>query len=161
MTSKRLPSKRIAIIVLILGMVSFIGFVIANVSLPQNKAAAIIHEFMVAMSNRDASTAYNLLATSEKENISMADFSQVLNDERFILFKDYQSVQVIGLRTNQNYSTLGIASPTAIVVGKIQYTNGEFRSFQAIMDKDAGIWKLRGIDIQLSEEEIQDQLDNI
>lgn len=115
----------------------------------QPKVESVVGEFMDAMESREADKAYALFSTRSKRNTSLADVEKLLSGNNYVLFEGYQGVTI----TNLNLTAAVNTNPdlpqgtVATANGVISYAGGYTGAFRAILEQDAGNWRLFSINI--------------
>ncbi len=130
---------------------------VASVARQQSNIEAVIDEYMAAMAAGDVQRAYALFSPRAKRQMTVTDIEQLMRGDAYMAFQGYQSVIVEGhlvrtvIDTNSN-SPQGVV---AQITGAIQYEDGTEGSLAAILERNAGQWRLFNIRVTPSPKRLQ------
>lgn len=130
---------------------------IASVARQQSNIEAVIDEYMVAMAAGDVQRAYALFSPRAKRQMTVTDIEQLMKGDAYMAFQGYKSVIVEShqvrtvIDTNSN-SPQGVV---AQITGAIRYEDGTEGSLAAVLERNAGQWRLFNIRVTPSSKRLQ------
>jgi hypothetical protein len=105
--------------------------------------AMVVDHYMTAMAHQDAHTAYNLLSSRARQEVTLEDLKLEMRNSRYINYSGYQSTEVnstsISAATDDRQE---LDLTQGEIEGNITYTGGTTIGFRATLDKEDGVWKL-------------------
>lgn len=140
-----------------LGIILIFGGLFLTVKNTSSDVKPVLEQFMQAMDQRDATSAYALFSQRAQKQISVETIENLLSETNYPLFEGYQSLSVTRVNistrttTNQNEAQ-GIV---ATVSGKLQYQGGIEGSFEATLEQHEGEWLLHFIDVTIPPEKLR------
>lgn len=152
--SPRRPSRRRlwiilgsigAALVLCVAIVAvLIGTSLLRISTEQTAITPVLTQFMQAMLQRDAESAYQLFSSRAQRQTPIATINDMLEGPNFVLFKGYQSVAIeaTNLTSSVNTNPDMPQGSVAEVSGTITYADGLTDSLRATLEKEDGMWHL-------------------
>ncbi len=126
-----------------------IGQGILGVSREQAAITPVIQEFMAAMEQQDAASAYELFSSRAQRQTPISDLEALLSGENYVLFEGYETAAVsntsitASANTNQDIPQGTIAT----VDGTITYIDGIEGNFRAVLEKENDQWRLFSINV--------------
>jgi hypothetical protein len=117
----------------------------------RDEIVEILDAYMDAMERGDATTAHSLFSTKAQTIFSIDDFQQMLNSSDAALFDGYEAVQLeqfsVIIGEYKISDPLAPEGTVSYAFGKVVYIDGSLTDFEAMLQKEGGIWKLYGITI--------------
>lgn len=130
-----------------------IGFDRIRAWFERDEVSAVIDEFMIAMESRDLNHAYGLLSTDSP--ISIWELQTLLNGSGYVLFSDYERAEIESLNFSSQVTRQGLREGVARVSGKVHYRGGIQGTFEAILVKQAGEWRIYQFNVTIPREKFR------
>ncbi len=120
-----------------------------RVALERDDVEQAVHQFMLAMARKNVNAAYALFSERAQETVSLSKLQEMVEGNNYVLFDRYDSLEVSWLNVGPAVSS-NPEMPRGIVAkaaGETRYTDGSMGSFQAVLERVNGEWKLTGVNV--------------
>lgn len=120
---------------------------VPDVNLQRARIESVVGEYMRAMELGDAPRAYEQFSSRAQRQVTLEDVNKLLQGNAIVLFDGYQSARIDTIRV----STLVSTNPdlaqgiVAQVSGTIVYEDGIQGTFDAVLERTGGQWRLHNI----------------
>lgn len=133
-----------------------IGRLVFAVSSAENEITPVLNQFMQAMDKRNADEAYQLFSGRAQQQTSIDDVNTLLNDVNYPLFEGYQSIKIENTNLSSRVTTNADEAQgiVATVNGQLLYKYEITGSFQAVLEKENGIWHIFVIQVTVPPEKL-------
>jgi hypothetical protein len=101
---------------------------------------------------------YALFSTRSQRQTPLSDLESLLGDEKFVLFDGYEKAELTYLNIGSTFST-DSSKPqgtTARTRGVVTYAGGHTGHFEAVLELEAGKWKLYNINVTVPPDKVGD-----
>lgn len=109
----------------------------------------VIDTFMQTMVARNTEKAFTLFSTRAQRQMEMSDLEDMSQGNNYVLFDGYESIEIGNFNISKAFNTdQNLPQGTvAKVDGTIYYDGGYTGSFQAVLEKENGVWRIYNIHI--------------
>jgi hypothetical protein len=115
------------------------------VSLTQkDDVKVVLEQFMQHMTAKDTRAAHSLFSSRAQRFVSEAKIKELLRGNNGVAFIGYRWLEVDGMTVHRNVNT-DPSVPQGLVAtvhGRVTYSDGFVGSLQAVLEKEAGRWRL-------------------
>lgn len=143
----RVPLLLVAGLVLLCGLVSipvcqYLAGFFGSFPAEMESTSQVIHEYLTAMTLKDAERAYKLIDTTSDEPILLTDVQEMLVGRNYLLFSGYREHAF----TDFNMTMIG-SEKIAEIEGQVAYEGDFIGAYSAVLVKEAGTWKIQRLNI--------------
>ncbi len=118
---------------------------------------AVLDAYMQAMAAKDVTVAYALFSPRAQRQIPISKFQEMVEGKNYGLFEGYRSLSVqnlnIGAFVNTNPDVP--QGTVAKVTGDITYEGMIQGTFNAVLEKNQGVWKLDAMSVMVPPDKIK------
>ncbi len=127
-----------------------------NVEKP--KAENVIDKFMTDMADKNIDRAYDLFSTRAKQNIPKDKLNKEFYGNNYLVYKGYQSLTIKNMQLSKlmNLDKTQPSGTVAHVEGEISYSGGIKGSFNAVLEKEGGAWRIFDIRVVAPPDKFKD-----
>jgi hypothetical protein len=119
------------------------------VALERDDVEQAVHQFMLAMARKNTHAAYALFSERARGALPPSGVQEMAEGNNHVLFNRYDRLKVLSLNIGPAFSS-NPEMPQGIVAraaGSTWYTDGSVGSFQAVLERVDGEWRLAGINV--------------
>ena len=149
-----------ALCLCLLGGVWIFRSITTGVLAQRGELAKVLDVLIQRLADRDIEKAYDCFSSRAKRTFQMTDLENMIRGSNYALVDGYLSLEI----QNLNIGKVVNANPdihqgaVARVNGILKYENDFTGSFQAVLEKEDGIWKVDGIQINVPPAKVEDYI---
>jgi hypothetical protein len=116
----------------------------------------VLDQFMQAMAAEDTEQAFALFSSRAQRQMGKDNLDKLLEGNNYALFEGYLRLEIGNLNLSKGVNTNPDVpqGTVAKVNGTVHYEGGFTGSFDAILEKEEGVWRLDAININVPPDKI-------